>query len=99
MLKKLEDMVRAVFFTSGRLPDSGRLFIKHLLQSQSQELNKLGIQSLRCIALGLQDEESARNIELFEEDLVLNALLYYVKDKQTMQRTSNVTQQNLVAAA
>lgn len=62
MLKKLEDMVRAVFFTSGRLPDSGKLFIKHLLQSQSHELNKLGIQSLRCIALRLQDEESAGNI-------------------------------------
>lgn len=57
MLKKLQDIVKAVFYNQGALDSSGtgKRFVKYLLKHSSQEMNKLGVFSLYCIALSLQD--------------------------------------------
>ena len=57
MLKKLQDIIKAVFYNQGALAstDSGKQLVKYLLNNSSQEINKLGVFSLYCIALSLQD--------------------------------------------
>ena len=85
-LKKLEDIVRTVFYSQGTPQASGEQFVKYLLQSSNADFKKLGIQSLRCIAHSLHDKAGSFSIPLFEDDSVLGALVYYVKDKQDLQR-------------
>ena len=58
ILKKLEDIVKAVFYSPGVLNPSGEKFVALLLRHPRHDFNKLGIFSLYCIALGLQDKQS-----------------------------------------
>ena len=61
-------------------------------------MNKLGILSLFCISLALQDGTSNQNISIFEDDSILSALIFFAKDKHTMANAmrSNKTMQKIV---
>lgn len=74
MLKKLEDIVKAVLCTPGTLPESGEQFVRYLLQHPSHDFRRLGIFSLYCIAIGLQDKANQQNVNVFNEDDVLRTL-------------------------
>ena len=96
IMKKLEDIVKAVFYSKGVLNPSGEQFVKFLLVHQRHDFNKLGIFSLYCIALGLQDKESERNFRIFHDDQVLNTLVLFAKDKSRSSAMSNNTMQKMV---
>lgn len=63
----------------------------------ANEFKKLGVFSLYCIALGLQESRDCCNIDFFEDDEVLHTLMKYVKDKENLSRVQNSTQQKLRA--
>ena len=82
--KKLEELVKAVFNQpAGVLYPSSTLFVKHLLKHPSNEFQKLGIFSLYCIALALQETKDEPNLDIFSDDKIMSALVNFARDKQS----------------
>ena len=73
LLLNLEHLIKIVFYSSVKLSrPAGMDFVKYLLKGggknpphESTEFKKLGIFSLYCIALGLQENKKCRNIDFF----------------------------------
>lgn len=84
LIKKLEELVKAVFNSSaGVLYPSSTLFVKNLLKHPRNEFQKLGIFSLYCIALALQEKKDEPNLDIFSDDKIMSALVNFARDKQS----------------
>lgn len=95
--KKFEDIVKAVFYSPSALKPTALMFIKSLLRHARHDFNKLGIFTLYCVALGLQDKHCAQNFNIFQDDQVLTTLTLYAKDKsRSSAMANNSTMQKMI---
>ena len=97
LLLNLEHLIKIVFYSQVKLSKpAGKEFVKFMLKGGSKrdatEFKKLGMFSLYCIALGLQENKKCRNIDFFEDDEVLAILMKYAKDKQNPARMQTNSQ-------
>ena len=60
------------------------------MQHPSHDFRRLGIFSLYCIAIGLQDKANQHNVNVFNDDDVLRTLTQFARDKAG-QKSANVT--------
>jgi len=64
MITNLEHIIKVLFFSTRKLSKDSERFITMLL-GKSRQFNKLGIFSLYCLALALQEQEIAINLPFF----------------------------------
>lgn len=88
LLFSLEHLIKIIFHYKGaKLSKTyGLDFVKFMLKGgveKSSEFKTLGVFTLYCIALGLQEDKKICNIDFFHDGDVLNQLMLYVKDKQS----------------
>ena len=75
-------LVSIVLKVQNVISDQGIEFIMSLLNSKKSELQKLGIFSLYQLAISLRESSKTQNIKIFQNDSILQNLVFLVKDKR-----------------
>ena len=75
-------LVSIVLKVQNVISDQGIEFIMSLFNSKKSELQKLGIFSLYQLAISLRESSKTQNIKIFQNDSILQNLVFLVKDKR-----------------
>lgn len=93
----LEHIVKVIFYSPIKLSKAGENFIITLIRHKQREFNKLGVFSLYCLALALQERLISVNLAFFSDGNVLKILMKFTKDKRSQAKETTYTNQRLMA--
>ena len=75
--------MKIIFYSPIQLSPKSEKFIIKMLTHERQEYNKLGIFSLYCVALALQERIVQVNLAFFTQDIIVRILLKFIKDSKS----------------
>eukprot|EP00347_Sterkiella_histriomuscorum_P023636 403333912 len=75
----LEIIVKLMYYSPEKVTESSEQFLINLITNQhSTELNRLGLFSLYCISLAIQEQNQIHNIFIFERDQILRGIFSFL---------------------